>query len=122
MATVLNQTNLTEIEISSKMNIPNGNEFQMLRSLDDSEVPWLAFIIGQTPSSIWYWCSDQVIVQRTLAAKTMIHAKGGCIIASFLKLLPLWIMVFPGMAARVLYPDEVACANPEICEEICNSR
>ena len=79
-------------------------------------------VFGLSVSSIWYWCSDQVIVQRTLAAKTMIHAKGGCIIASFLKLLPLWIMVFPGMAARVLYPDEVACANPEICEEICNSR
>ena len=51
----------------------------------------------------------------------MIHAKGGCILASYLKLLPLWIMVFPGMAARILYPDEVACANPEICKKVCNS-
>ena len=78
-------------------------------------------VFGLSISSIWYWCSDQVIVQRALAAKTMIHAKGGCILASYLKLLPLWIMVFPGMAARILYPDEVACANPEICKKVCNS-
>ena len=78
-------------------------------------------VFGLSISSIWYWCSDQVIVQRALAAKTMVHAKGGCILASWLKLLPLWIMVLPGMAARVLYPDEVACASKEACMEICGS-
>ena len=72
--------------------------------------------------SIWYWCSDQVIVQRALAAKSMVHAKAGSILASYLKLLPLWIMVFPGMAARALFPNEVACATPDECEAICNSR
>merc|ERR1712218_721602 len=87
----------------------------------DSDLPWTGILFGLSISSIWYWCSDQVIVQRALAAKTMIHAKGGCILASYLKLLPLWIMVFPGMAARILYPDEVACANPEICKKVCNS-
>lgn len=71
---------------------------------------------------MWYWCSDQVIVQRALAAKTMVHAKAGCVLASSLKLLPLWLMVFPGMAARALFPDEVACANPEECDRICGSR
>lgn len=64
----------------------------------------------------------QVIVQRSLAAKSMVYAKGGCILASWLKLLPLWIMVFPGMAARVLFPDEVACADPDECERVCQSR
>ena len=63
----------------------------------------------------------QVIVQRTLAAKNMTHVKGGCILAGYLKLLPIWIMVFPGMAARILFPNEVACASPEACEEICHS-
>ena len=52
----------------------------------------------------------------------MVYAKGGCVFASYLKLLPLWIMVFPGMAARALFPNEVACANPEECFEICGSR
>jgi uncharacterized sodium:solute symporter family permease YidK len=48
-----------------------------------------------------------VIVQRTLAAKNMTHVKGGCILAGYLKLLPLWIMVFPGMAARILFKNKV---------------
>ncbi len=86
-----------------------------------SDLPWTGVVFGLTISSLWYWCSDQVIVQRALAAKTMTHAKGGTIVASYLKLLPLWIMVFPGMAARVLFPDQVACATPEDCKEICQS-
>ena len=52
----------------------------------------------------------------------MVHAKAGSVFASYLKLLPLWIMVFPGMAARALFPNEVACASPDECEAICNSR
>ena len=63
----------------------------------------------------------QVIVQRTLAAKNMSHAKGGCVLAGWLKLLPLWLMVFPGMASRALYPDTVACATPEECMKTCKS-
>lgn len=34
--------------------------FRMLRSVDDDYMPWLGFLIGQTPGSIWYWCTDQV--------------------------------------------------------------
>lgn len=39
---------------------PNPKAFQMLRSIDDPDMPWLGFLLGQTPASIWYWCSDQV--------------------------------------------------------------
>lgn len=39
---------------------PNPKAFQMLRGIDDPDMPWLGFILGQTPASIWYWCSDQV--------------------------------------------------------------
>ena len=88
----------------------------------DSDLPWTGMLFGLAISSIWYWCSDQVIVQRSLASKNMVHAKGGSILASYLKLLPMWIMVFPGMAARVLFPDSVGCATPEECQKICNSR
>ena len=52
----------------------------------------------------------------------MSHAKGACILAGYLKLLPLFIMIFPGMAARVLFTDEVACAHPDECMRICNSK
>ena len=49
----------------------------------------------------------QVIVQRTLAAKNISHAKGGCVLAATLKLLPLFTLVMPGIAARVLFKNEV---------------
>ena len=46
----------------------------------------------------------QVIVQRALAAKSLSHAQGGSLLAGYIKILPLFIMVFPGMISRVLYP------------------
>ena len=48
-----------------------------------------------------------MIVQRTLSAKNISHAKAGCVLASLLKFLPLFLLVFPGMAARVLFTNEV---------------
>merc|ERR1719495_1066075 len=87
-----------------------------------SDLPWSGLTFGLAISSIWYWCSDQVIVQKALASKDMTHAKGACVLAGYLKLLPLFIMVLPGMAARVLFPDEVGCAVPDLCQEICHSR
>ncbi|GAV02437.1 hypothetical protein RvY_13004-3 [Ramazzottius varieornatus] len=71
---------------------------------------------------MWYWCADQVIVQRVLASKNYAHAKASCVVAGYLKLLPMFLMVLPGMAARVLFPDDVACVVPEICEKVCGSR
>ena len=48
----------------------------------------------------------QVIVQRALAAKNLSNAKAGTMLAGYLKFLPLWLIVFPGMIARVLFPSE----------------
>merc|ERR1719153_994134 len=100
------------------------DSMHLLRSAvpGESDLPWSGMTFGLAISSIWYWCSDQVIVQRALASKDMSHAKGACILAGWLKLLPLFIMIFPGMAARVLFTDEVACADPDLFEAICQSR
>ena len=49
-------------------------------------------------------CFLQVIIQRSLAAKNLSHAKGGAILAGYLKMLPLVMMIFPGMISRALYP------------------
>ncbi|KAF2361701.1 Sodium/solute symporter [Trinorchestia longiramus] len=87
----------------------------------ESDLPWTGMLTGMTISAVWYWCTDQVIVQRTLASRTMVYAKGGCVMAAALKFLPLWMLVFPGMAARILFPDEVACVEPQECESICGS-
>lgn len=97
------------------------NAMHLVRGVD-TDLPWTGMLFGLAINSIWYWCSDQVIVQRSLASKDMVHAKAGTILAGYLKLLPLWIMVFPGMAARVLFPNSVACASPDACYEVCKSR
>ena len=60
-------------------------------------------VFGALISSIWYWCTDQVIVQRALAAKNIDHARAGCIMAGLLKFLPLFLIFYPGMISRILY-------------------
>ena len=84
-------------------------------------MPWPGLIFGLTVISTWYWCTDQVIVQRTLAAKDLSNAKLGCVIAGFIKITPMFLIVMPGMIARILFTDEVACVNEENCQKYCDS-
>ncbi|XP_071489845.1 sodium/glucose cotransporter 4-like [Diadema antillarum] len=102
---------------------PNPNAFQMLRDPHpfNSDFPWVGFVIGQTMTSITYFCAEQVMVQRTLSAKSLSHAQGGCIFAGYIKILPLFMIVIPGMIARVLYADTVACASAETCLAACGN-
>jgi len=67
------------------------NAMHLFRDME-SDLPWTGVIFGLTISSIWYWCSDQVIVQRALASKNMTNAKAGCILAGYLKLLPMYLL------------------------------
>ena len=48
----------------------------------------------------------QVIVQRSLAARTLSHAKAGSLVSGYLKILPMFIMIMPGMISRILYPGK----------------
>jgi len=100
---------------------PREDFFHVFRDPIDSDLPWPAMIFGITINSIWYWCTDQVIVQRTLAAKTLTHAKGGCLMAGLIKILPMYMMVMVGMIARILFPNQIGCATPETCLEACGS-
>jgi sodium/myo-inositol cotransporter 3 len=63
-----------------------------------------------------------MMVQRVLAARTISHARGGTLLAGYLKVLPLFMIIIPGMISRTLYPDTVACNQPTACESICNSK
>ncbi|KAF7238307.1 hypothetical protein EG68_11273 [Paragonimus skrjabini miyazakii] len=83
--------------------LPSPKAFRLLREVDDPDMPWLGFILGQTPTSIWYWCADQMMVQRVLAAKSLSHAQGGTLMAGVIKQLPLFVLVIPGMISRILY-------------------
>ncbi|XP_068191980.1 sodium/myo-inositol cotransporter 2 isoform X2 [Antennarius striatus] len=106
---------------NSTCGIPRDDAFNIFRDPVNSDLPWPGVIFGQSIPSMWYWCSDQVIVQRSLAAKTLTHAKGGSLLAAYLKILPLFVIVMPGMISRILYTDDVACADPDLCKEICGN-
>ncbi|XP_065137588.1 sodium/glucose cotransporter 2 [Paramisgurnus dabryanus] len=101
---------------------PREDAFHLLRDPTTGDLPWPGVVFGIAIIGSWYWCSDQVIVQRCLAARSLTHVKAGCILCGYLKLLPMFLMVFPGMISRVLYPDEVGCVVPEICEKVCGTK
>ncbi|XP_040211727.1 sodium/glucose cotransporter 2 isoform X1 [Rana temporaria] len=100
---------------------PRSDALHLLRDAKDGDLPWPAVIVGLTIVATWYWCSDQVIIQRCLAARSLKHVKLGCILCGYLKILPMFLMVMPGMISRVLYTKEVACVVPEECQEFCGT-
>ena len=87
--------------------VPEGF-FHMMKPPSHPDFPWTGIFFGAPILALWYWCTDQVIVQRALAAKDEGHAKGGTILAGFLKILPVFMLVVPGLIARALYPEEMA--------------
>jgi SSS family solute:Na+ symporter len=81
----------------------NSDKLSMLRPLGDSSgMSWLAVLVGYPVLGIWYWCADQTIVQRVLGAKDENHAKAGALFCGFIKILPVFIFVLPGLMAFVL--------------------
>jgi solute:Na+ symporter, SSS family len=78
-------------------------KLSMLRSADDpAGLPWYAVFLGYPVIGIWYWCTDQTIVQRVLGAKSEDHARTGALFAGFIKILPVFILVLPGLMCYVL--------------------
>lgn len=71
----------------------------------DTGLTWYACLLGYPVLGLWYWCSDQTIVQRVLGAKSKKDAQLGPVFAGFLKILPVFILVFPGLIAYVLFQD-----------------
>jgi SSS family solute:Na+ symporter len=80
-----------------------GPEFMnMWKPVSDPAFPWTGIMFGAPILGVWYWCTDQFIVQRVLAAHNQDHARRGTIFAGYLKLLPLFIFVIPGVIAYAL--------------------
>src|SRR5438128_6637269 len=79
--------------------------FHMIKPVSDPDFPWTGIFFGAPILGIWYWCTDQVIVQRVLSAKDEGHAKAATIFAGFLKILPVFMLVLPGLIAVALYRD-----------------
>ncbi|MEO9477373.1 MAG: sodium:solute symporter [Cyclobacteriaceae bacterium] len=89
---------------SEVMKITEPSHMNIIKSAKDSELPWPGlfgvFLIG-----FYFWGTNQYITQRTLAAKSTLQGQWGSMFAGFLKLSILFIMIFPGVFARVLYPE-----------------
>ncbi|MEL6483370.1 MAG: sodium:solute symporter, partial [Bacteroidota bacterium] len=83
--------------------------FNMWRPMSDPDFPWTGLLIGGTIVGIWYWCTDQYIVQRTLAANNIKIGRRGAIFGAYLKLLPIFIFLIPGIIAFAL-----TIQNPEM--------
>lgn len=80
----------------------------------DPNFPWTGILLGAPILGVWYWCTDQFIVQRVLSARNIQEARRGAIFAGFLKLLPLFIFVVPGIIAYVLAArGDITLSSPD---------
>jgi SSS family solute:Na+ symporter len=82
---------------------PHAEQFALWRPNSDPNFPWLGVMIASPVIGIWYWCTDQYIVQRTLAARSLTDARRGAIWGGFLKLWPVAIFLIPGMIGFALH-------------------
>nr|XP_020469960.1 sodium/glucose cotransporter 5 isoform X4 [Monopterus albus] len=89
---------------NSTCHLPRQDAMHLFRNAVSGDLPWPGMTLGLTILATWYWCTDQVIVQRSLSAKNMSHVKGASILAAYLKMLPFIFIVLPGMISRALYP------------------
>lgn len=79
--------------------------FSVWKGMKDADFPWTGIVFGAPILGMWYWCTDQMIVQRTLAANGVKGARSATIFAGFLKILPVFILVLPGLAGAVLFRE-----------------
>ncbi len=82
---------------------PHADQLALWRPLSDPEFPWLGVMIASPIVGIWYWCTDQYIVQRTLAAKNLATARRGALFGGLLKVAPIFIFLIPGLIGFALH-------------------
>lgn len=85
------------------MSSVSSEHLNMFRPMSDPDYPWLGILIASPIVGVWYWCTDQHIVQRCLAARDERQARRGTIFAAYLKLLPFFIFLIPGLIGYVMF-------------------
>ena len=85
----------------------NAENFSLWRPNSDPNFPWLGVMIASPIIGIWYWCTDQYIVQRALSAKSLKDARRGAIWGGFLKVWPVMIFLVPGMIGWALFQEKL---------------
>ena len=94
--------NTLDLAAMQEGNPPTERFFNLWRPVSDTDYPWTGMLFGAPILGIWYWCTDQYIVQRTLSAKDVSNARKGALFAGYLKLLPVFIFFIPGVIAYAL--------------------
>lgn len=84
------------------------NMTNLIRDNRDTNYPWAGALIGSAIIGFWYWCTDQFIVQRVLSGKNEKEARRGTIFGAYLKLLPVFLFLIPGMIAFALHQKGLA--------------
>ncbi len=84
------------------VSVAGREHLNLFLPLNHPDFPWLGMVLAPPIVGIWYWCTDQYIVQRALAAKSESQCRRGTIFASYLKLFPFFIFIIPGVIAYAL--------------------
>ena len=84
-----------------------GTMIHLMRDNSDPQYPWLGALVGSAVIGFWYWCTDQFIVQRVLSGKNEREARRGTIFGAYLKLLPVFLFLIPGMIAFALAKNQI---------------
>jgi SSS family solute:Na+ symporter len=92
--------NLAELKAAVK-----PGQLSMIHTDNSAGLAWYAVLLGYPILGIWYWCTDQTIVQRVLGSRTQGDAQRGPLFAGLLKILPVFVLVFPGVLGYVLFKD-----------------
>jgi SSS family solute:Na+ symporter len=96
------------------------DQLNMLQSHSSAGLNWWAVFLGYPVLGVWYWCTDQTIVQRVLGARTERDAQLGPLLAGFLKILPVFFLVLPGVIAYVLFRDQIGSASNQTLPVLIN--
>lgn len=96
--------------------LPPEDFFNLWRPFSDTDYPWTGMLFGAPILGVWYWCTDQFMVQRALSAKDISNARKGTIFAGFLKLLPVFLFFVPGVIGYALVQKgmlDLSLDNPD---------
>src|SRR5690349_12742207 len=99
-------------------------KLNMFQPLSNPDFPWAGILFASPIVGLWYWCTDQHIVQRCLAARNEKEARRGTIFAAYLKLMPFFIFMIPGLIAYTLHQQgklnmtDTDVAFPTLVKEI----
>ncbi|MFA9390238.1 MAG: sodium:solute symporter [Prolixibacteraceae bacterium] len=79
--------------------------WNLLRPMDDANYPWLAIVLGYPVMGVWFWCTDQSMVQSVLGAKNLKQGQLGANLTGWLKIFDVALFIIPGIVCFLLFPD-----------------